>query len=174
VGALCTTFHRLYALASAKLGRCFRCMGLSLTGAVAGWVVLAAAVYFWPAFPFAHLLALWPVSFTALWLLHIVTFAGRSTVREVQGTQQFPEITPATGPIMGRRQMAKVFASGLAFAAVVSVAAAAAEAAGNHCCGGSCGSCNSGFTCKPATSSSMCFFTIACGPQGTRGVCQKA
>ncbi len=172
--AVCTAYHRVYALASAKLGRCSKCMGLSLTGAVVGWLVLAAAVYFWPAFPFAHLLAAWPVSLTALWLLHIVTFAGRSMVREVRERQQCREITPATGPIISRRQMAKVFASGLAFAAVVSVAAAAAEAAGKHCCGGSCGSCGSGFTCQPATSSSMCFFTIACGPQGTRGVCEKA
>ncbi len=138
VVAVCTAYHRVYALVSAKLGRCSKCMGLSLTGAVVGWLVLAAAVYFWHAFPFAHLLAVWPVSLTALWLLHIVTFAGRGVVREVRERQQFREITPATGPTLSRRQMAKVFASGLVFAAVVSVAAAAAEAAGNHCCGGSC------------------------------------
>jgi hypothetical protein len=69
---------RFSALVLAKLGRCPKCMRLLLGGAVTGWLALAIVVRLWPGFQFRNLLALWPASFTALLLVHIVTYGGRS------------------------------------------------------------------------------------------------
>src|SRR5260370_17978126 len=68
---------RFYALVLAKLGRCPKCMRRLLAGAVTGWLARAIVVGLWPGFQFRNLLALWPASFTALLLVHIVTFGGR-------------------------------------------------------------------------------------------------
>ena len=108
-------YQRLYALVSAKLGRCSFCMGLALSGAVAGWAVLAAVMHFWPQFPFTILLVLWPASFTALWVLHVVTFGGRAVVAERQ-------VASIPGPAMTRRRMVGVFGSGVALAVLASAA----------------------------------------------------
>jgi len=125
------------AQVSAKLGRCPKCMGLSLSGAVIGWVVVAGVAYFWPQFPFMNLLVLWPASFTSLWLLHIVTSAGRTVVSARQGREAVVQGQQTTVPVFSRRQVATVFVSGAALAIVASVGSVRqALGAGpcNECC----------------------------------------
>jgi hypothetical protein len=90
-------------------------MGFALGGAVIGWAAFAAVVSFWPAFPFLHLLALWPIGFTALWLLHITTFGARVVASER---------LEMAGPVMNRRRVVGVFASGLGLAILASAVAA--------------------------------------------------
>ena len=172
-----SVYQRLYALASAKLGRCPYCMGLALSGAVIGWVVLGGVVLLWPQFPFTNLLALWPASFTVLWVLHILTYGGRVVAAEHRAQQ---EAIPATGPVMTRRRMVGILAGSAVVAAVVSVWSAVAAAQGKHCCtlpgfSGSCGTCGANLRCVQATDSSNCWFTIACNPTGHvgRGICMK-
>ncbi len=136
-------FQRVSALGAAKLGRCAKCMGLSLSGAVIGWVVLAGVVRYWPQFPFTNLLALWSASFTALWVLHILTFGGRVVAAQHRAQE---EAVPATGPVMTRRRMLRtagelgVFAGSVGLATLLSL-----KAAGASCIhvGSQCGSCTS-------------------------------
>ena len=105
------------AQASAKLGRCSYCMGMSLTGALVGWAALAAVLLNWPQFPFVNVLAVGPAAFAALWVLHIVAYAGRVVAAQRHTPQ---DAIPATGSVMTRRRMATVFAASVGFAAVAS------------------------------------------------------
>jgi hypothetical protein len=146
---------------SAKLGRCPKCMGLSLGGAAAGWLALAGVLHIWPQFPFANLVALWPASFSALWLLHIFTYSGRVLAAEHQAQRE------GTVRVMTRRRLASLFIGSALLAIVVSVQSATGW---NDCCslpgsGGGCGSCVPGFTCQPAAPFSRC---APCG------LCEKA
>jgi hypothetical protein len=115
-----------------KLGRCAFCMGFALAGAVIGWAVLGLMVSFWPGFPYLHLIIVWPVAFTALWLLHINTFAARRVVKEHRET---------TGPIMTRRRVAVVFASALGLGVLISATAAPRAMAGGFNCTTCCNEC---------------------------------
>ncbi len=142
----------LYALVSPKLGRCAFCMGVALGGTVIGWAVLAAVASFWPRFPFLHLLALWPIGFTALWLLHIATYGGRHVTKEIRESQP----ASATGPAMSRRRMVGIFASSVALGIIASVMAASRVLAGAHKGFGSC--------CSPA--GGICFVAGFCKAGG--------
>jgi hypothetical protein len=130
MGSMRALIQHVSALVAAKLGRCPKCMGLSLNGAVIGWAVFAGVVHFWPQFPFMNLLVLWPASFTALWVLHLVTFGGRVVVGERQ------VMSPADHG-MTRRRMVAVFGSGVAVAVLASAAAplrAFGVKCGHVCC----------------------------------------
>jgi hypothetical protein len=116
--------QRAFGLVSPKLGRCSFCMGFALSGAVIGWLALAAAVSVWPRFPYLNLLAVWPLGFTVLWLLHLTTFGARRVAGERRGI---------TGPVMSRRQMAGVFLGGVGVAMLAS-ALAAPRALGGFTC----------------------------------------
>jgi hypothetical protein len=59
-----------------KLGTCGYCMRMNLRGALTGWVITVAAAYF--GFRYWYLILPWPVAFTALWALHVTTYAGRT------------------------------------------------------------------------------------------------
>lgn len=48
-----------------------------LTTAIGGWFVVGVIWLVWPAGPLVYVVALWPIVFTALWLLHVGTFAAR-------------------------------------------------------------------------------------------------
>ena len=122
------------ALVSAKLGRCPKCMGLSLSGAVLGWLVFFGTLYFWPQFPFVNVLAAVPATFTALWVLHILTFGSRVVAAEKRAGH-VP--APATGSVMTRRRVAVVFATGVGFAALASAVVplrALGQGCGMRCC----------------------------------------
>lgn len=68
---------RLQALISSKLGRCSKCMRLSLAGAMVGWLASTVVHLLWPGTFLWYLSLLSASSFTLLWLLHVVTFAAR-------------------------------------------------------------------------------------------------
>lgn len=147
------------AQVSAKLGRCPKCMGLSLGGAVTGWLVLAGVLHIWPQFPFANLVALWPASFSALWLLHIFTYGGRALAAEHQAQRE----GTVRVRVMTRRRLANLFIGSAVLAIVVSVQSATAW---NNCCSlsgsdSACGFCTPGFVCLPGGPSSC----------GTCGLC---
>lgn len=133
------------AQVSAKLGRCPRCMGLSLSGAVLGWLVFFGTLYAWPQFPYQTLLALWPTSFTALWLLHILTYGGRNVVAERH--TRLTETAPTH--LMTRRRLAGVFVGSAVLAIVASARSAMATGGltAYSCCGGTCGGCQKNFRC---------------------------
>ena len=142
------------AQVSAKLGRCSKCMGLSLGGAVAGWLVLVGVPHIWPQFPFANLVALWPASFSALWLLHVFTYGGRVLAAEHQAQRE----GAIRVRVMTRRRIASLFIGSAVLAIVVSIHSATGW---NKCCslsgsGGACGSCVPGFACLPAGPGSDC------------------
>jgi hypothetical protein len=59
-----------------KLGTCGYCMRMNLRGALVGWAITVAAASF--GFNYWYLILPWPVAFTALWALHVTTYAGRS------------------------------------------------------------------------------------------------
>ena len=67
---------RASSLVSAKLGRCAKCWRSSLRWAVAGWLGTAVVYALGPAM-LRPLILLWPLSFTALWIAHAVTFTTR-------------------------------------------------------------------------------------------------
>lgn len=113
------------AQVSAKLGRCPKCMGLSLSGAIIGWIVLAAVLYFWPQFPFANLLTVWPLSFTALWVLHITIFGGRAVACARRETSGVATTEPAAISLISRRRMVGVFARSVCLGVLVSAAVSA-------------------------------------------------
>ena len=98
---------------SMKIGRCGRCMRLSLRGAVAGWIVLIAVSHFAPRY--GVLVSPWPISFTALWLLHIGTYG----VRAARTRQESAE-TEGGAHGMTRRALFLRFAGAASFAVLVS------------------------------------------------------
>jgi hypothetical protein len=68
-----------------KLGTCGYCMRMNLRGALAGWVITVATAYF--GFRYWYLTLPWPVAFTALWALHVATYAGR-TINAITRTRR--------------------------------------------------------------------------------------
>lgn len=153
---------------SAKLGRCAKCIGLSLSGAVVGWLAFFGILYLWPQFPFVSVLAVVPAAFTALWVLHLITYGGRAVAAE-RHTRQ--ETIPATGPVMSRRRMATVFAASVGFAALVSaIVPLRALGSPSQPCGqkpcnpSSPNPCCPGHTCKGPNPINGGFFCV--GPSG--------
>ena len=134
MGSIRALYRSLSALVSAKLGTCTYCMGLSLSGALVGWAVFAGVTHVWPQLPFGHLLVLWPIAFTALWALHILTFGGRVVVAQHRGA---PEADVVTSTIMTRRRAAAIFASSVGFAVLASAVVplrALGVPCGQQCC----------------------------------------
>ncbi len=74
------------ALLSAKLGRCVRCMRLSVRLAAAGWIAVGVAYLVDRNIRSGYLLLPWAVGFSALWCAHIVAFAARA-VGGMKGSQ---------------------------------------------------------------------------------------
>jgi len=101
-------------LVSSKVGRCARCMRLTLCGAVVGWLAFAATALFAPKLKLAVIVL--PSSFTILWLTHIVTFGVRSmrAVRLIQPTRT------DNVALDSRRHALLLLAQGMALATVTS------------------------------------------------------
>ncbi len=68
---------RLSSLAGAKLGRCVKCWRRSFKGAICGWLALFIVNLLWPQDSILRMMWIWPLSFSALWLAHLVTFSSR-------------------------------------------------------------------------------------------------
>jgi hypothetical protein len=168
-----TLLFKLFALCSAKLGRCARCMRMSLKGALLGWIALTALHFFWPESHFRYL-SLWAFSLTSLWLLHVATFAVRSVaaarrVEHDQAARRSDDERAARAsvsggklpvPTMSRRQIFDVLVENAGFAVLASLAIPFTEwrpmqgciGAGQHCVPGGA-SCCGGLSCcgSPAT-----------------------
>jgi hypothetical protein len=148
---------------SAKLGRCPKCMGLSLSGAATGWLALTSVLQIWPQFPFANLMAFLPASFSVLWLLHVFTYGGRVLAAERQAQLE----GAVRVPVITRRRLTCLFIGSAVLAIGVSIKSATGW---NDCCslpgsGDACGSCVAGSVCQVAGPLSMC---APCG------LCEKA
>lgn len=113
---------RLRRFVSAKIGACPKCFRAALLGAVAGWLALPVAFTTLPS-PWRLLVIAWPLAFSVLWLLHIVTFAGRSLSRSARRPQ--PE-----GARLDRRRALLAFSSALAVGISASLPATAATDCG--------------------------------------------
>jgi len=121
------------AVVQRKLGRCARCMRLSLRGAVAGWAAVVLG-HFAPVNTYmADLAVLWACSFTALWLAHAAAFAARtaamtrvtfvSSSNEPATADAVPMLQSATSAAprqLPRRDVLKAYFTGTLAAALVS------------------------------------------------------
>jgi hypothetical protein len=104
---------------SAKLGRCSKCFRASLFGAVLGWLAIVPTFAFIPN-PECWIVLIWPVSFTALWVLHMLTFAQRSVVQRAV-------------PNWNRRHALAAFGSALTVAILASLPHSANAAQCSEC-----------------------------------------
>jgi hypothetical protein len=116
-----------------KLGRCARCMRLSLRGAMLSWAGVMAVYWTWPGSQIRYLALLVAAILTAVWLLHILTFAGRRVAAgakiqgraqptradrmDVQGSKGRRQLTSSPT----RREMFGIFARGMAVGAAASI-----------------------------------------------------
>jgi len=117
------TISRFRQFASTKLGRCPKCFRASFTGAFLGWVALALALKIVPS-SWRWFVLIWPLSFSILWLLHMLTFARRFTTAD----------SPThSHPILGRRRALATFAGAFAFALLASTGARAQQPACGAC-----------------------------------------
>lgn len=143
--------NRISQLVSAKLGRCARCMRLSLQGALVGWVAVAGAYQVNPVGWIWSVPFVLAVPFTILWLGHIAAFATRE-VRRGRSTQVQPQNqgVPMTISDRGlrtanRRQALAIFVTGTVMGVLASLSVPRAASA---MCNGRCGSgtceCNTG------------------------------
>jgi hypothetical protein len=155
-------------LISAKLGRCARCMRLSLLGAGFGWGVVMASRFLRPDPWLRDVLLFWALCFSALWLAHVVAFSGRllkraraAIVVEHNNYSSVPVQTlddrtltipsPERPAAVGRRRFVRVLFEGAALAILASLpplrtswAAACNACPGNSTCrssGNSCTNC---------------------------------
>jgi hypothetical protein len=132
------TFSDFKRFISTRLGRCPKCFRASLLGAVIGWAAMPPAYSLLPQ-PESWIVFLWPLSFTALWVLHMLIFAQRalSTGREVTLATAAPELD--------RRRALAIFGAALLVAVLASMPrrASAGQACVNgyhvcadnrHCC----------------------------------------
>jgi hypothetical protein len=113
------TYIGLRAHISAKLGRCGRCMRLSLTGALIGWLAFTLASLLWPLPILRALTVIWAASFSLLWFLHLATF----TVRAVTAARAVVAAAQAIDPqtrTYNRRQLMKLGLKGTTFAMLLS------------------------------------------------------
>ncbi len=149
-------------LVSAKLGRCARCMRLSLQGAIVGWVAVAGVYQIQPDGWMWSVPLVLAVPFTVLWVSHIAAYAMRAVRRE-QGTQvedqpKSPMFNDRGVGVVTRRQALTLFVSGTVMGVLASLSISPAAFA---VCNGRCGSgtceCNTGrcggnerYVCCPA------------------------
>jgi hypothetical protein len=128
---------RVKTLFLAKLGRCTRCMRLSLEGAITGWITvtilrlcLSESLVWW-------IVLAWPLAFTGWWFLHVVRYATWTAVRashQKRSVSLAAHGSSPAGPIMGapikRRDVAVLLAKGATLAMLVSLPLPLLRAAG--------------------------------------------
>ena len=64
----------------AKVGRCATCMRQSLAAALAMWGIFGIGLLMWPDALVQDLIGLSAIGLTALWILHVATYAVRAVV----------------------------------------------------------------------------------------------
>lgn len=121
-------FETLRQLLSSKLGRCPRCWRLSLRGALAGWSISAIFLLIAPHAGLGNqiwwmgtLVLAWPVSFSALWVLHAITFGYRVTFCGNAQVSNYRETLLAANPTFSRGNLLRTFGSAVGFVAATSV-----------------------------------------------------
>src|SRR5258708_5169126 len=128
-----------------KLGRCPLCMRWALRGAVIGWAAVNVIRKLAPRW--SYLLLPLPLSFTALWCLHIVVFGRRAI--QASASREFKE-----GSVLLTRSSVLRFARAAAFGVAVSAMLPSM---------GRTAECDEGF--------SKCNGVDACCPKGYRYYC---
>lgn len=167
------TFASLRSYMSSKIGRCPRCWRLSFRGALLGWLVIVVVLLVTMHTSFSMyrqlliaVLAVWPASFTALWLTHAVTFSYRATKNHAKAPQTSdgsPTFSAfAMESAMTRKQLTQLFFKSAVFVLLVSMPGVALAQSscqdgyyscgtgkccpqGDHCCGGGVACCASGY-----------------------------
>ncbi len=157
--------------ASTKLGQCGRCIRLSARGAVIGWAVVGALRLLGGPLVLQSVLFAWPLSFTALWLAHVIAFAVRSVgLTRRLGLHRATDLTAPPQPSAGRapalqmnRRLAlRIFAEAAGVAVLVSFALPMRLV--RACV-------QPPITC---TSNSDCTCSGCCGQFGNGGICQPS
>lgn len=156
----------LVTLVSAKLGSCARCMRLSLRGALWGWAAAGAVHLLWPG-TYGEFILAWPVSFTALWFVHIATYGVRRAriMREFVRLPHQPDDARERNrfayPMMSRRRVLVTFAQAVTAAVLASLSMPVRTGAqsllptyGNYC--GKGNKCPNGvYGCPPVADSGL-------------------
>src|SRR5262245_7364375 len=129
--ALKTFPAQFHMMVGAKLGRCPRCMRLSIQGTVVAWGVVALLAASWPNSVALSLAALSATGLTLLALSHIIAF----TLRVRSATRTLP-----AGSGFERREFLGLFikVGVAAFAYSLSGGLGRASAAGNSACAHFC------------------------------------
>lgn len=141
----------------AKLGRCPRCFRLAARGAVLGWSALLLVAALWPGWVGLRPLMLWPLSFSALWLSHLIAFAWRRVSARLD-VPRAPGTKVDGGNrielMVSRRRALGIFAGALLTAFLASVAFAG-RARADGCPDGYPLDCHDG-ACCPANHTLYC------------------
>jgi hypothetical protein len=113
---------------STKLGRCAKCMRLSLRSAVLGWSTVAISDLLLPGTLVQHVLLICAVSLTLLWSLHVIAYGARIVVAAVPlSSRSFRALdaSPAPGCFrlsrMSRRGLVGTFGRALGLAVFASL-----------------------------------------------------
>ena len=179
--------ERLRGVISAKLGRCPRCWRLSFRCAVFGWIAAGLAHFLIQDGRVEYVILAWPISFSILWLLHIVTFGLRVVAAERERHRLVAvERTVAAHPLQvstpssrflttttSRRRMLQSFYRSAGWAVLVSAVIPLITA-----CGGGGGnnvprSCTPSFSPPPHTPNFPCPATCtpSCAPNTNTWFC---
>lgn len=88
---------------TSKIGRCTTCMRQSLTVAVAAWVAFGIASLVWPHGLVQTLTGVSAAGLTALWTLHVATYAAR-VMAETRNDRERSNGHPAARAALVRRE----------------------------------------------------------------------
>jgi hypothetical protein len=102
-----------------NLGHCTKCMRTSFVAAVAAWTLFIAAYATAPS-AIATLADLAAISLSALWLAHIIVFAGKATISTAASARDDKRASRI--PTLSRRELVPIFLRTLAFGAVITTA----------------------------------------------------
>ena len=91
----------LSRLISRKIGRCGKCMRLSLTLMVLAWVSVLVVRLVWPTGAIWSAALVPTLGLTILWLLHIASFTARRVKAERQGRAVDPELPGDRSAVIG-------------------------------------------------------------------------
>ena len=160
-------------LFTVEVGRCATCMRRSLAAALAVWGVFGIGLLMWPDGLVQDLIGLSAFGLTALWILHVATYAARA-VAEVRSRDEPPPGRGMTSTALlrtklsldhvGRRHALGVLLRAAGVGAVVSVPVLLWPSVGFAFCGqctknSDCGSSGSGWVCRntaPVNSGKVC------------------